>query len=136
MINLPYADWLSANDRFDEAQEAYKNAGRPDLSLRIIEFLSSNAISEKRFQDAAQYYWMLATESLKLTEKADTKDKNERLKYLENFEEYLKLSEIYQAYNLVNKYIEENYRAMIQGALFDESTFNASRFIINNLGRR
>jgi len=40
MINLPYADWLSANDRFDEAQEAYKKASRPDLSLKIIEFLS------------------------------------------------------------------------------------------------
>lgn len=66
IIYLPYADWLSANDRFDEAQEAYKKAGRPDLSLRIIEFLSNNAITEKRFQDAAQYFWMLATESLRL----------------------------------------------------------------------
>jgi len=49
LISLPYADWLSANDRFDEALEAYKKAGRPDLSLRIIEFLSQNAITEKRF---------------------------------------------------------------------------------------
>ena len=53
MIYLPYADWLSANDRFDEAQEAYKKAGRPDLSLRIVEFLTHNAVVEKRFQDAA-----------------------------------------------------------------------------------
>ena len=66
MIYLPYADWLSANDKFDEAQEAYKKAGRPDLSLRIIEFLTQNAISEKRYQDAAQYYWLLSTESLRL----------------------------------------------------------------------
>ena len=66
LINLPYADWLSANDRFEEAQEAYKKANRPDMALRIIEFLSENAISEKRFQDAAQYNWILATESLKL----------------------------------------------------------------------
>ena len=35
-IYLPYADWLSSNDRFDEVSEAYKKAGRPDLSLRII----------------------------------------------------------------------------------------------------
>ena len=40
MIYLPYADYLSTNDKFDEAQEAYKKAGRPDLSLRIIEFLT------------------------------------------------------------------------------------------------
>ncbi len=37
------------NDKFDEAQEAYKKAGRPDLSLRIIEFLTYNAVIEKRF---------------------------------------------------------------------------------------
>lgn len=34
-----------------------------------MEFLSHNAIAEKRFQDAAQYYWMLATESLQLVTK-------------------------------------------------------------------
>jgi len=48
-IYMPYADWLSAQDRFEEAQEAYKKAKRPDMSLKIIEFLASNAISEKRF---------------------------------------------------------------------------------------
>jgi intraflagellar transport protein 122 len=53
IIWLPYADWLSANDEFFKAQEAYKKAGRPDLSLRIIEFLTNNAVIERRFQDAA-----------------------------------------------------------------------------------
>lgn len=73
MIHLPYADWLSANDRFDEAQEAYKKANRPDLSLRIVEFLTNNAIVEKRYQDAAQYYWMLAAESLRIIKDANEK---------------------------------------------------------------
>ena len=136
MINLPYADWLSANDRFDEAQEAYKNAGRPDLSLRIIEFLSSNAITEKRFQDAAQYYWMLATESLKLVQATDGNASKQDKQYFKSYEESLKLAEIYQAYNLVNRYIEENYRSMTQGPLFNESIFNASRFLVNNMGKR
>jgi intraflagellar transport protein 122 len=49
LIYLPYADWLSAQDRFEEAQDAYKKAKRPDLSLKIIEFLANNAIVEKRF---------------------------------------------------------------------------------------
>ena len=112
-IYLPYADWLSSNDRFDEAQEAYKKAGRPDLSLRIIQFLTNNAISETRFQDAAQYYWMLSTEAIHLTKQAaDKKDKLAK-KYHADYEEYLKLSEIYQAYSLVNRYVEENYRALI-----------------------
>lgn len=53
LIWLPYADWLSAHDKFEEALQTYKKAGRPDLSLRILEFLTHNAVIEKRFQDAA-----------------------------------------------------------------------------------
>lgn len=110
MINLPYADWLSVNDRFEEAQEAYKKANRPDLSLKIIEFLTNNAISEKRYQDAAQYFWLLATESLQLVKSVGNKASKDDKKYLKNFDEYTRLAEIYQAYNLINRYIEESYR--------------------------
>jgi intraflagellar transport protein 122 len=95
MITLPYADWLSVNDRFEEAQEAYKKANRPDLSLKIIEFLSNNAIAEKRYQDAAQYYWMLATESLRLVTKVGSKASKDDKKYLKFFDQYSKLAEIY-----------------------------------------
>jgi intraflagellar transport protein 122 len=136
MIWLPYADWLSANDKFDEAQEAYKKAGRPDLSLRIIEFLTYNAVTEKRFQDAAQYYWMLSAESLRLVKETGEKASKEDKKFLGSFEEYMKLAEIYQAYHLIHKFIEESYQAVIQGPLFNEAIFNASRFLINNLGKR
>lgn len=108
MIFLPYADWLSAKDRFDEAQEAYKKAGRPDLSLRIIEFLTQNAINEKRYQDAAQYYWLLSTESLKLVQIIGGKASKEDKKHLTNFNEYLTMAEMYQAYHLVNRYIDDS----------------------------
>ena len=135
MINLPYADWLSANDRFDEAQEAYKRANRPDLSLKIIEFLSQNAISEKRYQDCAYYNYTLATESLKLVEDAERLSGKDDAKYIENYEEYLTLAEIYQAYHIVNKYCEDNFRQM-QGDLHDESVFNASRFLSSAMGKR
>lgn len=111
MINLPYADWLSANDRFEEAQEAYKKANRPDLSLKIIEFLSQNAITEKRFQDAARCYWMLAAESLKLVQDPEKLKNKDDGMYMDNYKEYLKLAEIYQAYNLVSRYLEESYRS-------------------------
>lgn len=133
MIYLPYADWLSANDKFDQAQEAYKKANRPDLSLRIIEFLTSNAITEKRYQDAAQYYWLLSTESLKLVQTLGNKASKDDKKHIANFNEYLGLAEIYQAYHLVNRYIDETSREVIQAPLFCESAFNASRFLSNNL---
>lgn len=136
MITLPYADWLSTNDRFEEAQQAYKKANRPDLSLKIIEFLSNNAISEKRFQDAAQYYWMLATESLSLVRQTGAKATKDDKKYLKSFDEYSKLAEIYQAYNHVSKFAEEKYSSVIQGPLYYECVFNAARFLVNNLGNR
>ena len=137
MIYLPYADWLSANDKFDEAQEAYKKAGRPDLSLRIIEFLTQNAITEKRFQDAAQYYWLLSTESLRLVQSFDKKMTKEDRKHAHNFEEYMLLAEIYQAYNLIQKFVEDSHRgSTTSNTTITEATFNAARFISNSIGNR
>ena len=71
MLYLPYADFLSSNDQFEEAQAAYKKANRPDLSIRIIEFLTKNAVVEKRFLDAGQYYYIMATEYLKQVENVE-----------------------------------------------------------------
>lgn len=133
LIYLPYADWLSAQDRFEEAQDAYKKAKRPDLSLKIIEFLANNAIVEKRFQDAAQYYWMLAAESLQMVKKLDGQSSKEDVMAFKNYGEYIKLSEVYQAYNLVYKFTEESYGAMTQGALYTEAIFNSARFLVNNM---
>jgi intraflagellar transport protein 122 len=45
----------------------------------------------------------------------------------------LSLAEIYQAYHLVNKYIDEQSREIIQTPLFIEAAFNAARFLANNL---
>jgi len=43
------------------------------------------------------------------------------------------MSEVYQAFHLVNKYLEETYGTMITSSLLNESTFNAARFLVNNL---
>ena len=48
----------------------------------------------------------------------------------------MKLAEIYQAYDLIHKFIEEAYQAVIQGPLFNEAIFNASKFLVNNLDMR
>jgi hypothetical protein len=62
--------------------------------------------------------------------------KKQEVDYMEKYSEYLKLAEIYQAYNLVSRYLEESYRSMTQGDLYNESVFNAARFLVNNLGKR
>jgi intraflagellar transport protein 122 len=63
-IYLPWAEYLAFNDKFDEALDAYKKAMRPDLSLRLIEKLAHNAVVEKRYKDAANYFWRLSVEMM------------------------------------------------------------------------
>ena len=77
--------------------------------MRIIEFLTYNSVIEKRFQDAAQYYWLLSAESLRLVKEAGDRGTKEDRKFSASFEEYMRLSEIYQAYHLIHKFIEESY---------------------------
>ncbi len=48
----------------------------------------------------------------------------------------MRLAEIYQAYQQIHKFIEESYQAVIQGPVFNESIFNAARFLVNNMGKR
>ena len=135
LLYLPYAEWLSSNDKFDEAQRAYKQAGRPDLSLRIVEFLTQGAVTEKRFQDAAQYFWLLGSESLKLVKDA-VKPSREDMKYMRQYNEYIRMAEIYQAYHLVNRVIEDPYQSVIADSQQNENIFNAARFLINAIGKR
>ena len=49
-INLEYAKFLLNDDKFEEAQQAYKRAGRVDLSMKLLEKLIDNSVSEKRFK--------------------------------------------------------------------------------------
>ena len=81
---------------------------------------------------------MLAAESLQLINDVNGKTgpSKQDKKYIQNFEEYMKLAEIYQAYQQIHKFIEESYQAVIQGPVFNESIFNAARFLVNNLGKR
>lgn len=77
---------------------------------------------------------MLSAESLNLVKSFDDQATVEDRKHFKNYEEYMKLAEIYQAYNLIHRFIEESYQAVIQGPLFNEAIFNASRFLVCNLG--
>jgi hypothetical protein len=53
---------------------------------------------------------MLATESLRLVTKVVNKASKDDKKYIKFYDNYSKLAEIYQAYNQVNRYMEESYR--------------------------
>ena len=56
---------------------------------------------------------MLSAESLRLVKKAPDQMSKDDKKFLQSFEEYMKLAEIYQAYHYIHKFIEESYQAVI-----------------------
>lgn len=64
MLFLPYAKWLIAHDRFDEAKEAYKKADMMSEAHRLLLRLTVNAIEEHRFSQVCVYYTKLSKEYL------------------------------------------------------------------------
>ena len=74
-LYLPYAEWLAVHDKFDEALEAYRKSGREDRAARMMQQLTFNAVVESRFKDASYYYWLLASETLRVAAKKDNLQK-------------------------------------------------------------
>lgn len=110
-VFLPYAEWLVSNDKFEDAMNAYKKAGRNDLSLKLLLELTKNAVTESRFKDAAYYYWMLSRES-------ETQ-----------LSQYELLADLYYAYSTIHSYVTDPFTSHQP-----ETLFQVSRFILNSLG--
>ncbi|SPQ96247.1 unnamed protein product (mitochondrion) [Plasmodiophora brassicae] len=117
-IYLPYAQWLAINDRFDEAQEAFALAGRPDEAARMLTQLTSNALNEKRFTDAAYYFRQTAIENL-LSHPPQMAD----------FEANHNSSVIYYAYDNVHRFASEPFTT-----LSPETIFFSAVFVLNMQG--
>jgi len=63
-VYVPYAAWLATNDRFEEAQEAFLKAKRPQDALRMMEQLAANSVIMRRFTDAGFYFFKLAQDTV------------------------------------------------------------------------
>jgi len=127
-VFLPYAEWLAVQDRFDAALEAYRKAGRPDQSERMMTELTSNAVVEGRFKDASYYYSLLGTEILKGMKL--TKDLKKNEKHLKQYEEYMKRADWYYAYSSIHNFCNDPFTS-----LQPEMLFQVSRFLINSMGQ-
>mmetsp|Transcript_15563 Transcript_15563/g.27636 ORF Transcript_15563/g.27636 Transcript_15563/m.27636 type:complete len:1297 (+) Transcript_15563:197-4087(+) len=130
-IYLPWAEWLAFNDRFDDALEAYKKARRPDLSLQMIEKLTHNAVIERRFKDAANYFWRLSLELVSQpTPEELSPDQAARRgqRLADTFWELRRRADIYYAYSYIHAYIQEPFTTLLP-----ENVFNCALFLWNVL---
>ena len=128
-VYLPYAAWLADRDRFDEARGAYQRAGKAELSRRMLEQLTRNAVLERRFRDAGYCYWLLADEiasSLK-GKKRDSLSDAER-DDLARFEEHKDRAEMYYAYHLVHRAMNEPFRTSLPTTLLNVGQFLLAKF--------
>ena len=56
---MPYAKWLMKNDKYEEALRAFRELGAYEQLGKMLTTLSDNAIVEKRYEDAGQYFWVI-----------------------------------------------------------------------------
>ena len=132
-LYLPYAKWLAANDRFEEAKEAFTKANRPDIALRLLERLTQNAVVGRKFTEAAYNYWNCALEHLGQIQ--DCMNPTQQCaEHFGKYEEYKRSAEIYFAYHYVCKFVEEPFLPLIPGTSTDEAIFNNCLFLMNLMG--
>ena len=126
-VYLPYAENLAIEDKFDEAQVAFRKANKPEKAMKIIEELAQNAIEENRFKDASYYLWKVANELMHTT-KNESQITESVWQEIKKFEKYYQLSQIYFAYDIVHKFSELPFNSCDTRHLF-----NACLFLYNNL---
>jgi len=119
-VYLPYAQWLVENDRFDEAQEAYKAAGQAGRSLELLRTLTHNAVLEHRYEAAGHYLWLLAKESLVAAGERPS------AQALDDFFRQRRTADQYFSYQSIHKYTDEPFTA-----LTPDTVFNISRFLLS-----
>ena len=130
MAKLPYANFLMKNDRYEEALKVFKNLGRSDLTQKMLVNLGTNAVSEKRFLEAARYYWTMAVEQLRLVKDLKNPSVEDRA-LLNKHNELRNISEIYYVYNSISTFVESPFFTSSDSALY--AILHACRFLISKL---
>lgn len=130
-VYMPYAKWLEANDRYDDARIAYRNAGRPDLSIRLLEELVGNAVAESRFDDASYYCYQLSLEALQSIAHPPPTMVEEDRRALDRFGEMYDKAEVYYAYDIIHRHVHAPFRTVPSTDLF-----NVSRVLLMRIMNR
>lgn len=116
---------LAAADRFEDARAAYKAAGLPEQSLRMLAQLAENAVTERRFKDAAQFLHAAAVERLEAAHFAP--ERGARARELAAFWAARRAAEAYYAYHAIHHSTDQPFRTVGPDALLHAALFVLSR---------
>ncbi|PAA93686.1 hypothetical protein BOX15_Mlig006330g1 [Macrostomum lignano] len=127
LVYRPYAKFLAENDRFEEAQAAFHQAGLEKEAVRVLQVLTENAVHERRFADAGYYYWKLSMQCLEIA----GSDPVQQDDMLTRFAEFRNKADTYYAYQSVQHFMEEPF---LRGQ--PENLLNTARYLVHKLSRK
>ncbi|KAF0696653.1 Aste57867_12634 [Aphanomyces stellatus] len=130
-VYVPYAEWLTTQDRYEDALAAYTSAKRPDQCIKLLEQLIASAVFETRFKDASYYHWRLCDEMLSTIQATSPEGVTEAEKVkIEQALAHEASADVYYAYSLIFAYTDEPFTTLLP-----ETLFHTSRFLLNTLGK-
>lgn len=126
-VHLQHARWLLETDDFIAAHRAFVSAGELNEASELLVNLADSATSEKQFLDASYYNWMQAKQVMQLMNSPAIAASDVEQNFRE-FERLLKLANIYYAYDVLYRYLQEPFTNNPPLTLF-----NISRYVANHL---
>ena len=134
-VHLKYAENLILEDKFKEAQEYYRKADRVDLSMKLLDKLIDNAVYEKRYKDACFLFISYTTDALSVIKDfGEDVSKLSKIDFskLKEFKDSNDLSDIFNAYDYIYKFIEEPFSSDVI-SVSKTDLFNACLFLVNKI---
>ena len=134
-VHLKYGEHLILEDRFKEAQEYYRKADRVDLSMKLLDKLIDNAVYEKRYKDACFLFISYTNDALSVIKDLEADpEKLSKVDYskIKEFKDSNDLSDIFNAYDYIYKFIEEPFNTDII-SINESDLFTACLFLVNKI---
>ncbi|XP_077302264.1 intraflagellar transport protein 122 homolog [Arctopsyche grandis] len=123
-VYIPYAQQMARDNHFIEAHKAYHMGGQTESAARVLGVLIQNAIAEERFNDAAYLHWLLASQSLEISQTVDDIDQQQN--WIESYNENEKYATIYFTFHIVHQSIHEVF-----SVCQPETLFNAAKIFLS-----
>lgn len=161
LVYLPYAEHLAANDQFEKAQQAYEQAGRPDLSSALLQALTISAVLQNCHIRAATLYRRLAHDvvregqrkAIAVMQRSASHDEGssgkdlvndtakrivERIQQdaIERYHGFCHLADMHYAYSFIQQYVDAPFTPSLPDTLLQAAAFLVNGIIAISLDAR